>query len=91
VAARRFWLDPTHRRPVHPETLELLVRQAGFEPVERRELRPFGAAERLPEIDLAALPAEQRQLADWVNRLRDALDDLLFGYQDYAIVARKPA
>jgi SAM-dependent methyltransferase len=91
VAARRFWLDPTHRRPVHPETLELLARNAGFEPVERRELRPFAAAERLPEIDLRAVPEEQRELADRVNRLRDALDDQLFGFQDYAIVARKPA
>lgn len=90
VAARSFWLDPTHRRPVHPETLELLARLAGFDPVGRRELRPFGEAERLPEIDLAALPGEQRELADRVNRLRDALDDLLFGYQDYAVVARKP-
>lgn len=91
VAARRFWLDPTHRRPVHPETLELLVRLAGFEPVERLELRPFAAAERLPEIDLAAVPEGQHALADRVNRLRDVLDDLLFGFQDYAVVARKPA
>ena len=90
VAAGSFWLDPTHLRPVHPEALELLSRLAGFDPVERRELRPFGAAERLPEIDLAPLPAEQRELADRVNRLRDVLDDLLFGYQDYAVVARKP-
>lgn len=91
VAARSFWLDPTHRRPVHPEALELLVRLAGFDPVERRELRPFAQAERLPEIDLAPLPEDQRDLADKVNRLRDALDELLFGYQDYAVVARKPA
>ena len=90
VAARSFWLDPTHLRPVHPEALELLARLAGFDPVERRELRPFGAAERLPEIDLASLAEEQRELADRVNRLRDVLDDLLFGYQDYAVVARKP-
>lgn len=90
VAARSFWLDPTHRRPVHPEALELLARQAGFDPVERFELRPFGAAERLPEIDLAPLPEGQRELADRVNRLRDVLDDLLFGHQDYALVARKP-
>jgi O-antigen chain-terminating methyltransferase len=90
VAARAFWLDPTHVRPVHPEALELLVRLAGFEPVERLELRPFGAAERLPEIELAGVPEEQRALADRVNRLRDVLDDLLFGYQDYALVARKP-
>jgi O-antigen chain-terminating methyltransferase len=91
VAARSFWLDPTHRRPVHPEALELLARLAGFDPVERHELRPFPAADRLPEIDLRALPEDQRPLADKVNRLRDLLDDLLFGHQDYAIVARKPA
>ncbi|HSL84249.1 MAG TPA: methyltransferase domain-containing protein [Thermoanaerobaculia bacterium] len=91
VAARSFWLDPTHRRPVHPDALELLARQAGFEPVERHELRPFPAADRLPEIDLQTLPEDQRPLADQVNRLRDLLDDLLFGNQDYAIVARKPA
>lgn len=90
VAARRFWLDPTHRRPVHPEALEVLVRVAGFDPVERLDLRPFPAAERLPEIDLAGLPEEQRALADRINRLRDVLDDLLFGFQDYALVARKP-
>lgn len=90
VAARSFWVDPTHLRPVHPDTLELLVRGAGFDPVERVELRPFPESERLPEIDLAAVPEEQRTLADRVNRIRDVLDELLFGYQDYAVVARKP-
>lgn len=90
VAARSFWLDPTHRRPVHPDSLELTARLAGFDPVERLELRPFAAADRLPELDLAALPEEQHELADRVNRLRDRLDDLLFGHQDYALVAEKP-
>ncbi len=90
VAARSFWLDPTHQRPVHPDSLELLVRLAGFDPVERLDLRPFGASERLPEIDLGALPGEQGRLADEVNRLRDRLDELLFGFQDYALVASKP-
>lgn len=90
VAARSFWLDPTHRRPVHPDTLELFVRGAGFEPVERIELRPFAEPERLPEIDLASVPEDQRPLADRVNRIRDVLDELLYGYQDYAVVGRKP-
>ncbi len=91
VAARSFWLDPTHQRPVHPETLRLFYELAGFDPVEHLELRPFPAAERLPEIDLEALPAGQRELADRVNRLRDQLDDLLFGCQDYALVGVRPA
>ena len=90
VAARGFWRDPTHQRPIHPETLELMARQAGFEPVERIGLQPFPEAERLPEIDLSQVPEEQRELADRVNRLRDRLDDLLYGDQDYALVAAKP-
>ena len=91
VAARNFWLDPTHIRPVHPESLKLMYELAGFEPVERLDLRPFPPAERLPEIDLAKLPDEQKQLADRVNRLRDRLDELLFGFQDFGMVGRKPA
>jgi O-antigen chain-terminating methyltransferase len=90
VAARNFWLDPTHIRPVHPESLKLMYELAGFEPVERLDLRPFPAAERLPEIDLAKLPEEQRPLADKVNRLRDRIDELLFGYQDFGMVGRRP-
>jgi len=91
VAARNFWLDPTHVRPVHPESLHLLYELAGFDPVERLDLRPFPAAERLPEIDLVRLPPEQRALADSVNRLRDQLDELLYGCQDYGMIGVKPA
>ena len=90
VAARNFWLDPTHRRPVHPATLMLLFEQAGFDPVERLDLRPFEAEERLPEIEVTGLTDELKPVADHVNRLRDQLDDLLFGYQDYAMVGSKP-
>jgi SAM-dependent methyltransferase len=90
VAARSFWLDPTHQRPVHPESLKLMYELAGFDPVERLDLRPYPDSERLPEIDLATLPEEQRVLADRVNRLRDRLDELLFGYQDFGMVGTKP-
>lgn len=89
VAARSFWLDPTHQRPVHPESLKLMYELAGFDPIERLDLRPYPDSERLPEIDLAQLPEEQRVLADRVNRLRDRLDELLFGYQDFGMVGTK--
>lgn len=91
VAARSFWLDPTHVRPVHPETLRFFYEGAGFEPVEHLELRPHPAHERLPEIDLGELSPTQADLADRVNRLRDQLDEVLFGYQDYALVGIKAA
>ncbi|MCB1032799.1 MAG: class I SAM-dependent methyltransferase [Acidobacteria bacterium] len=90
VAARNFWLDPTHLRPVHPETLRLFYDLAGFDGVDFLLLRPFAPEERLPELDLSGLPAIQHDLADRVNRLRDRLDDLLFGEQDYALIGRRP-
>jgi SAM-dependent methyltransferase len=90
VAARNFWLDPTHVRPVHPESLKLMFELAGFDPVERLDLRAFPDAERLPEIDLSQVPEEQRALADRVNRLRDRLDEVLFGFQDFGMVGKRP-
>jgi hypothetical protein len=90
VAARNFWIDPTHLRPVHPESLRQLARQQGFDPVEVVELRPFPAAERLPEIPLGEVPTDLQPFADRLNRLRDRLDDLLYGHQDFGLIARKP-
>ena len=90
MASRDFWIDPTHKRPVHPASLEITFREAGFEPVHRLDLQPFSDRERLPEIDLARLPEEQKALADHVNRLRDLLDDLLFGYRDFGMIGVKP-
>lgn len=89
AGARNFWLDPTHRRPVHPESLRLLYELAGFRDLEKLELRPFPEDQRLPELDLATLPEELHPFADQVNRLRDRLDDLLYGAQDFALVGRR--
>jgi O-antigen chain-terminating methyltransferase len=89
VAASRFWRDPTHLRPLHPDALRLSCEQAGFDSVEIRWLHPFPASERLPEIDLAELDGPGRELAHRVNSLRDRLDQALYGYQDYAAIARK--
>ena len=89
VAARSFWLDPTHVRPVHPDYLASLARAAGFSATERLDLRPYPQDERLPEISLEGLEPATKGSIDEVNRLRDRLDELLFGFQDYALVATK--
>lgn len=91
MASRDFWIDPTHRRPVHPASLEVTFREAGFEPVHRLDLHPFAGQDRLPEINLDALADDQKALGDHMNRLRDLLDDLLFGDRDFGMVGIKPA
>lgn len=89
ASSRDFWIDPTHVHPVHPAWLEVVLREAGFELVERRDLHPYPDADRLPEIDLESVDATLRPIAHEVNRLRDRLDDTLHGHRDYAMIATK--
>ena len=72
-----FHRDLTHRRPIHPDTLVFLCDSAGFSSVEIRRLSPMSEDERLP------VPAGG-ELEEIVTQL----NDLLYGYQDYAVVAR---
>ncbi|HEX9287243.1 MAG TPA: class I SAM-dependent methyltransferase [Thermoanaerobaculia bacterium] len=74
AAMNAFYLDPTHVRPVPPESLRFLCDAAGF-----RELSV--------EL-LAPLPAERRLEERSENDVR--LNAILFGPQDYAVIGRVP-
>ena len=74
-----FHRDLTHVRPIHPETLAFLAESAGFSKVEIRRLSPVPEDERLPA------PEGDGKLDEIVTQL----NELLYGYQDYAVVARK--
>ncbi len=69
---RTFFLDPSHVRPVPPQALQFLVEAAGFSQAEVRYAAPLPPQERL---------SEQTDNDGKLNRL-------LFGPQDYAVVAR---
>lgn len=91
VGASEFWRDPTHTRPVHPDALQALCAAIGFVDVEVVALNRFPAESTLPEVETPEGSSEQLAVAlDRVQRLRDRLDDLLHGEQDYALVAVKP-
>jgi 2-polyprenyl-3-methyl-5-hydroxy-6-metoxy-1,4-benzoquinol methylase len=73
-----FHRDLTHVRPIHPDTLAFLCESAGFAQVEIRRLSPMPDDELLPATGDARLdPVVER------------LNELLYGYQDYAVVARR--
>ena len=77
LALRSYFADLTHAQPLVPETLQLLARQSGFASAELRFLNQ--PAERLTEPDDPVIAANVR-----------LLNELLFGPQDYAVVARTP-
>ena len=80
---------------LRPGSIFLYRRLARFfvripiEQVERIDRQPFTESQRLPEIAVPDLPEDLRELADQINRLRDQLDALLYGFQDYGMVGYK--
>lgn len=87
IALRHYFADLTHAQPLVPETLELLVRQAGFSDVETRYLNEPAASERLRAVELPPEPefdAARTTLAANAERV----NRILFGPLDYAILAR---
>jgi len=93
VGASLFWQDPTHQRPLLLETLELMLRAAGFVLDRRELLHPFPPDQLLADDEGgtgAVTDPEISMLAERVDRLRDRLDEILHGPRDFAVWAVKP-
>jgi O-antigen chain-terminating methyltransferase len=82
-----FYGDFTHVAPVPPLALQWLAQSCGFASVEIEYASPVPA-----EHKLARLPASDGGEAqvEAFNRGLDAVNELLFGFQEYALIARKP-
>ncbi|HKB10802.1 MAG TPA: class I SAM-dependent methyltransferase [Vicinamibacterales bacterium] len=86
--------DLTHVRPVHPDTLQYLLRASGFTRVEIRYSAPVPQQVRMQTIDLppdvlnAADPASRAlaTLAHTVNANAAILNNLMFTHLDYAAI-----
>ncbi len=88
--ASSYTLDLTHAQPVHPETAAFLAESLGFDAVEIRYTSPVPEQAQLQP--LAPLPDPQWE--PWRQQLNEnlqKLNNLLYTYQDYALMARKPA
>jgi SAM-dependent methyltransferase len=83
VGAAAFYLDPTHRRPLHPQFLEFLVRARGFVDVDVHYLNPAS------DSQIVVPPMDNDIQAEAMRRVVGQLNWALFGPQDYAVVGRK--
>jgi O-antigen chain-terminating methyltransferase len=87
-ALKNYFADLTHAQPLVPETLVLLTRQAGFTRADVRFLNEPPPEERLRPVELPPEPAfDGARVALAANVAR--LNDVIFGPQDYALVARR--
>ena len=85
-----FYIDLTHVRPVHPETLRFLLGAVGFREVEVRFFSPVP-----DEGGLKKMEAEEeindltKQLIKTYNGSIDMLNVNLYGAQDFAMIGKK--
>lgn len=80
-----FYRDLSHEKPLHPETLDFVLRAAGFREVELRYSSPVPERARL----LPMTEAEAGKAASTMNQNFEKLNAFLFGDQDYAAIATK--
>jgi 2-polyprenyl-3-methyl-5-hydroxy-6-metoxy-1,4-benzoquinol methylase len=76
VGACNFYADPTHKRPLYPETQKFFLEYSGFSKVVLKYLHPHDAGARLPENEAPELAGR--------------LNDLLSCARDYAVIGYKP-
>jgi O-antigen chain-terminating methyltransferase len=90
VSFVNFYIDMTHKKPVHPETLQYLFSASGFRECEKKFLSPVSDESRLKKIGAAAdMNETERKNVDVYNHNIELLNIVLFGAQDYAVVGKK--
>jgi O-antigen chain-terminating methyltransferase len=79
-----FYMDLSHIKPVHPETLKFILESEGFRNIQIMYLNPADD-KKIPALKLNEIGTN----LDEFNRGIEQINDFLYGYQDYAIVAIK--
>ena len=84
IYTNAFYIDPSHVKPVHPLTMKYLLEKAGFREVQIRYTENSRQEGGIPQF----LKGEISNYQDF-NQAIDYLNRILFGSQDYAVIAKK--
>lgn len=84
IYTNAFYIDPSHVKPVHPLTMKYFLEKAGFQQINIL----YTTASKLP-ISIPKLINSGTKNLEEFNECMDIISDLLFGSQDYAIIAKK--
>lgn len=82
IYTNAFYIDPSHVKPVHPLTMKYYLEKAGFKNIEIVYTESSRPDQRIPE-----LKCESAENAGEFNAAMKKVSDIIFGSQDYAIIA----
>jgi 2-polyprenyl-3-methyl-5-hydroxy-6-metoxy-1,4-benzoquinol methylase len=82
--------DPTHKQPIHPDTLRYLVQAAGFTHPAIQYRSPVAEGDKLDTVpNLARAEDTVASVVRALNDHADKLNGRLFSFMDYVVVARR--
>lgn len=84
IYTNAFYIDPSHIKPVHPLTMRYFLEKAGF-----RKIEIIYTENSLPQESIPALKISNSENTEEFNIAMKKVSDMLFGSQDYAIIAIK--
>lgn len=84
-----FFIDQSHKKPIHPETLRFLLGAAGFREINAIFYSPLPEDKRLRRIDSDVMGKDASSCLEVYNNNIDMLNSILYGPQDYAMIGKK--
>ena len=84
IYTNSFYLDSTHTKPIHPKAMEYYAEVAGFSHVSTLYTKSSRVPYELPLIPEGTFDDTQKY-----NNGISLLSDLIWGSQDYALIAKK--
>lgn len=85
-----YLLDSTHKNPLHPETLRFLMESSGFKEVEVEFVSRLPEDKQLQKVEITPTMSDgEKRIARAYNHNVDRLNEAIFGYENYAAIAKK--
>jgi 2-polyprenyl-3-methyl-5-hydroxy-6-metoxy-1,4-benzoquinol methylase/gas vesicle protein len=90
VSLVNFYIDMTHKKPIHPETLKYLLTSVGFRDLEVNFSSPLPEEVRLQKVPInSGLEDWAKNYLDTYNCNIEKLNNILYAAQDYAVIGKK--
>jgi len=90
VSFANFYIDMTHKKPIHPETLKFLLTSVGFRDLDTKFLSPVSEEARLQKVPInSGVEKWVKNYLGTYNQNIEKLNNILYGAQDYAVIGKK--
>jgi O-antigen chain-terminating methyltransferase len=89
VSFANFYLDMSHKKPIHPETLRFLLTSVNFREIETKFFSPIPDEMRLRKMHADGVEEINRGIIEVYNGNIDMLNNILYGAQDYMVIGKK--